>query len=150
MTILVSGNPSHSLKTAILTIVAVLMEAFSQRFKNVIRSEVYHSPRTPLSEHPTFSSRTDQGLTSAGSAYYPRRTRGEMSPQENGRPTARNRIQEITVDGAVESTPKITGPRSVSIEVDHLKSLVIMARAQCKSNDSSQLASIFTSPHDAR
>jgi len=150
MTILVSGNPSHSHKTAILTISAVLMEAFSQRFKNVIRSEVYHSSRTPLSERPSVSSTTDQGLISVGSAYYPRRTRGEKA-QENGRPTARIRIKENTVDGVVESPPtEFQTPRAVSIEVDHLKSLIAMAKAQYESNDSeSQLASIFIcSPHD--
>ena len=137
---------------AILTMAAVLMEAFSQRFKNAIRSEVYHSSRSPVSARPTLSSGTDQGLASASSAYYPRRTRDSVS-HENGRPNTRIRIRENTFDAPVESNstePQASNPRSVSIPVDHLKSLITMARAQCESNASSQLASFIScSPHES-
>lgn len=129
------------------------METFSERFHHAVKSGVSQPPastsRPPLSEHPTFTSATDHGLFSPSSVY-DLRTRGDMTPHENGGATPRVRIQENTPDR--QSTPseprgsRSRTPQSVPMEVDHLKSLITMARVQRESepNDSSHLASLLS------
>lgn len=75
--------------------------------------------------------------------------------QENGRSTPKIRIQENTSVGPVDSPLKKFQTNSDSTrypqsEVDHLKSLITMARAECESevNDSTHLASVAFRLHD--
>jgi hypothetical protein len=131
---------THFFNQSILTFRVVIMETFSQRYRHVIGSEAFRTTplRPPFSEHPTFTSGTDQGFFSPNPAYHLSPTRRET----NGSSTPRIRIQASTPEKSTESTPREFQP--VPMQIDHLKSLITMARAQCNSEirDSDHFASI--------
>lgn len=119
-----------------------------------MKSETYHPSlaapvfRPPLSKHTTFSSGSEGSLSNF--ARYSSIRRDTVS-HESGRSTPTIKVQESVSDGLVESLPEefqpdIDSTQCPPIQMDHLKSLITMARAECKSGSTHLASVIFAWP----
>lgn len=128
--------------------IIVLSEAYSERYKSIINSEVYlsDSSRPILSQYPSMNTGLDQGRFLSPASPITRIPSQDVDAiGEEGR-NSPIRMQLASVSNDTESDPEAIRiiPRSVLVQVDHLKSLITVARAQreTESNRSHQLVSI--------
>ena len=133
----------------------MLLEAYTERYKSIIKSEVFQAtssstPRPQLDEHLSFASGLlDQGFPPPNPASHSE-VPGDTFALSTAKPAMKTiKIQEGSRDRddvdekGAQSLQAFDSPlQSILVQVDHLKSLITMARTQRDIDDAQRLVRI--------
>jgi hypothetical protein len=144
------------LGVATMTIlISVLLEAYTERYKSIIKSEVFQAtsgstPRPQVDEHLSFAT----GLMDHGSPPPMPASHSEVLGDTFTLSTAKPAMKTIKIEEGSRSRDDVDEKgaqsfqasgsplQSILVQVDHLKSLITVARAQHDIDDPQRLANL--------